>query len=97
MHLQMYPVLLDGRFVGYVPRSKAAYVEKQLRAVKVDRNDRRVPYVSEIALVRHSSDPVNIQTQYPGLCIMTDPARMIRPVKNLAANATEFIGRFLNA
>uniref|UniRef100_A0A915C6V3 DNA-directed RNA polymerase subunit beta n=3 Tax=Parascaris TaxID=6254 RepID=A0A915C6V3_PARUN len=91
---EMYPVLLDGRFVGYVPRSKAAYVEKQLRAVKVDRNDRRVPYVSEIALVRHSSDPVNIQTQYPGLCIMTDPARMIRPVKNLAANATEFIGTF---
>ncbi|KHN78016.1 DNA-directed RNA polymerase I subunit RPA2 [Toxocara canis] len=91
---EMYPVFLDGRFVGYVPRAKAGYVERQLRAAKVNKDDKRVPYVAEIALVRHSPDPVNIQTQYPGLYILSDPARMIRPVRNLVANVTEFIGTF---
>uniref|UniRef100_A0A1I7ZCR6 DNA-directed RNA polymerase subunit beta n=1 Tax=Steinernema glaseri TaxID=37863 RepID=A0A1I7ZCR6_9BILA len=89
----VYPVLMDGQFLGYVPRKKAAYIERQLRAAKVT-NDDRVPAITEIALVRHSTDPKNVQTQYPGLYIFCDSARFYRPVKNLAFNRTEFIGTF---
>uniref|UniRef100_A0A7I4XVI5 DNA-directed RNA polymerase subunit beta n=1 Tax=Haemonchus contortus TaxID=6289 RepID=A0A7I4XVI5_HAECO len=89
-----YPVLLDGRFIGYIPVKKAAYIERQLRCVKTDLNDSRVPCVAEIALVHQSIDMKNIQTQYPGLYILSDPARLIRPVRNLMTNSTEFIGTF---
>uniref|UniRef100_A0A0M3KGT6 DNA-directed RNA polymerase n=1 Tax=Anisakis simplex TaxID=6269 RepID=A0A0M3KGT6_ANISI len=91
---EMYPVLVDGRFVGYVPYSKASYVEKQLRLRKVDEKDKSVPYCCEIVLIKRSEDPTRILTQYPGLYILSDPAHMIRPVKNLVANTTEFIGTF---
>jgi hypothetical protein len=33
---------MDGAFVGYVPRKKAAFVERQLRAIKVSPDDDRV-------------------------------------------------------
>ncbi|XGW22868.1 hypothetical protein V3C99_005246 [Haemonchus contortus] len=89
-----YPVLLDGRFIGYIPVKKAANIERQLRCVKTDLNDSRVPCVAEIALVHQSIDMKNIQTQYPGLYILSDPARLIRPVRNLMTNSTEFIGTF---
>ncbi|TKR92764.1 hypothetical protein L596_007349 [Steinernema carpocapsae] len=89
----LYPVLMDGKFLGYVPRQKAAYIERQLRAAKAT-SDPRVPSITEIALVRHSTDPKNVQTQYPGLYVFCDPARLYRPVKNLAFDKTEFIGTF---
>lgn len=51
-----------------------------------------VPYVTEITLIRASIDKENIMTQYPGLYIYTGPGRLIRPVKNLLSDSTEFIG-----
>ncbi|CAD6184400.1 unnamed protein product [Caenorhabditis auriculariae] len=89
----LYPVLLDGRFIGYVPVAKSASIERHLRCAKAS-NDARVPYTSEIALVRQSSDPKNVQTQYPGIYILTDPGRFFRPVRNLAVDSVEQIGTF---
>lgn len=31
-------------------------------------------------------------SQYPGLFLMTGPARMMRPILNLAANKVELVG-----
>lgn len=46
----------------------------------------------QIALIQHSPDKKNIQTQYPGLYILSDPARFIRSVRNLVTDSVEFIG-----
>ncbi|VDM58705.1 unnamed protein product [Angiostrongylus costaricensis] len=89
-----YSVLFDGRFLGYIPIRKAASIEKQLRCVKTNVKDSRVPYVAEISLIRHSPDIKNIQTQYPGLYIFSDPARLIRPVRNLVTDSVEYVGTF---
>ena len=35
-----------------------------------------------------------VASQYPGLYIFSTPARMMRPVFNLAANKVEMIGTF---
>ncbi|KJH48262.1 DNA-directed RNA polymerase, beta subunit [Dictyocaulus viviparus] len=91
---QYYSVLLDGRFLGYIPIRKAANIERQLRCSKVDAEDSRVPCLAEIVLIHRSPDISNIQTQYPGLYILSDPARLIRPVRNLISDSVEFIGTF---
>lgn len=44
----------------------------------------------EIALVPKK----NVPAQYPGLYLFTNPARMMRPVMNLAAKKVEYIGTF---
>ncbi|CAL2030071.1 unnamed protein product [Caenorhabditis brenneri] len=90
---ELYPVLMDGRFIGYVPIAKAASIERYLRCAKVAK-DARIPYTAEIALVRRSTDIKNIQTQYPGIYILSDPGRLIRPVRNLALDTVEQIGTF---
>ncbi|UMM10247.1 hypothetical protein L5515_000112 [Caenorhabditis briggsae] len=90
---ELYPVLMDGRFIGYVPIAKAASIERYLRCAKVAK-DARIPYTAEIALVRRSTDIKNIQTQYPGIYILSDPGRLIRPVRNLALDSVEHIGTF---
>ena len=49
----------------------------------------KVPSTLEIGVV-----PVLKGGQYPGLYIMSTPARMVRPVLNLSTNTTEMIGSF---
>lgn len=44
----------------------------------------------EIALVPKKTVPA----QYPGLYLFTSPARMMRPIMNLAAKNIEYIGTF---
>uniref|UniRef100_A0A1I7VF12 DNA-directed RNA polymerase subunit beta n=1 Tax=Loa loa TaxID=7209 RepID=A0A1I7VF12_LOALO len=89
----MYPVLVDGKFVGHISQSQASYVEQQLRVLKVS-DDIRVPSCAEIILVEKSIDPINILVQYPGLYIFTEPGHLIRPVKYLPSDRVEFIGTF---
>jgi hypothetical protein len=48
--------------------------------------------MAEITLIRHSPDTANILVQHPGLYVFTHPGRLMRPVTNLAAATTEFIG-----
>lgn len=49
----------------------------------------QIPATMEIGLV-----PPLKKGQYPGLFLMTSPARMVRPVLNLATNTQEMIGSF---
>lgn len=91
-----YPVIVDGLFLGYVARDKAPLLERRLRALKVDQDNKEVPYTTEITLIRYSTDVKQVITQFPGLYIYTCIARMIRPVTNLAAKKTEYIGKFLD-
>ena len=50
----------------------------------------KVPQMLEICLVPITS----VASQYPGLYIFSSPARMMRPVLNLAASKVEMIGTF---
>lgn len=88
-----YPVIVDGIFLGYIARDKAPLLERRLRALKVDSQNTEVPYTTEITLIRYSTDIKQIITQFPGLYIYTCMSRLIRPVKNLVAKKTEFIGK----
>ena len=49
----------------------------------------QVPETLEIGLV-----PLLKRGQYPGLFLFSSPARMVRPVINLATNVKEMIGSF---
>ena len=50
----------------------------------------KVPQMLEICLVPITS----VASQYPGLYFFSSPARMMRPVLNLAASKVEMIGTF---
>uniref|UniRef100_A0A183BY38 DNA-directed RNA polymerase n=1 Tax=Globodera pallida TaxID=36090 RepID=A0A183BY38_GLOPA len=90
----LYPVVFEGDFVGFVPRKRAAFIERQLRAMKVASHDERVPTMTELTLIKQSPDPESIQTQYPGLYIYSGLGRLMRPVRNLLFNQIEQIGIF---
>ncbi|CAI8014211.1 Probable DNA-directed RNA polymerase I subunit RPA2 [Geodia barretti] len=81
-------VLLDGRVVGEVSQAQAAEIAIKLRTLKALGKE-KVPSTLEIGLV-----PVLTGGQYPGLFLMSGPARMVRPVLNLSTNTTEMIGSF---
>uniref|UniRef100_A0AC34GFH1 DNA-directed RNA polymerase n=1 Tax=Panagrolaimus sp. ES5 TaxID=591445 RepID=A0AC34GFH1_9BILA len=87
----MYHVYIDGQFVGYIDRSRAPAVVQHLRKIKITSSDTRIPSTAELTLIRHSTDPQNVLTQYPGLYIFTNPGRFIRPVKNLVFDTIEMI------
>lgn len=89
-------MVLDGNFLGYIPRKIASLVERQLRLIKVDEIDDRVSKFTEITLIRHSTDPANVMTQFPGLYLYTLPGRLYRPVKNIAFDVVEYVGKFIN-
>jgi DNA-directed RNA polymerase I subunit RPA2 len=90
----MYHVFIDGQFFGYIDRSRAPTVLQHLRKIKITSSDTRIPSTAELTLIRHSTDPQNVLTQYPGLYIFTNPGRFIRPVRNLVFNIIEMIGTF---
>lgn len=48
----------------------------------------QVPNTLEIAFVKEGGK------QFPGLFLFTGPARMVRPVYNLAAKQVELVGTF---
>ncbi|KAK7111027.1 DNA-directed RNA polymerase I subunit RPA2-like [Littorina saxatilis] len=84
-----YPVLLDGRLVGYFPDDIAVDATNQLRALKV-LGLHQIPSVLEICLVPKTE----VASQYPGLYLFSTLARMVRPVLNLQLNKTEMLGTF---
>ncbi len=89
-----YPVVLDGKVVGYAAKKTAPVLVDKLRVLKIREDDDRVPKVTEIVLVPDRGGPKGVSGQYPGLFLFTGPARMVRPVVNLALNAIELIGSF---
>ncbi|XP_011302385.1 DNA-directed RNA polymerase I subunit RPA2 [Fopius arisanus] len=83
-----YTVLVDGNVIGLIEDDIITRVVDKLRLLKID--GEKVPNTMEIVLVPKRDVP----SQYPGLFIFTGPARMMRPVINLAVNKIELIGTF---
>uniref|UniRef100_A0A1B6CSM5 DNA-directed RNA polymerase subunit beta n=1 Tax=Clastoptera arizonana TaxID=38151 RepID=A0A1B6CSM5_9HEMI len=81
-----YIVMLDGRLVGRVPKTAAHRLVEKLRVLKI--KGKVVPKTLEIVLIVAKPDG----GQFPGLYLFTGPARMMRPVYNLASKQIEFIG-----
>lgn len=88
-HSRVYYVLVDGKVVGYISHPKAIPFVKSLRIAKCE-GLRNISPVLEVGLIP-STDKA---TQYPGVFIFTNPARMVRPVMNLEAQKLELIGTF---
>ncbi|XP_033111134.1 DNA-directed RNA polymerase I subunit RPA2-like [Anneissia japonica] len=82
-------VLLDGRVLGIISEDAAKELANKLRMMKVN-GLQNVPSTMEIVLVVRTTKA----SQYPGLFLFTTPARMMRPVFNLAGAKTELIGTF---
>ena len=83
-----YSVMLDGKLIGLIENNIIARVTDKLRILKIKGEE--IPHTLEIALVPKK----NVPAQYPGLYLFTNPARMMRPVMNLAAKKIEYIGTF---
>lgn len=86
LHLK-YPVLLDGKLVGYFEPEDCKKVSLQLRIMKT--KDEIYKY-TEVVYIEHRPSP----GQVAGLYLFTTPARLMRPVLNLTSNSIEFIGTF---
>uniref|UniRef100_A0A146LJQ4 DNA-directed RNA polymerase subunit beta n=1 Tax=Lygus hesperus TaxID=30085 RepID=A0A146LJQ4_LYGHE len=83
-----FTVMLDGRVLGKVPQRSAGRLVDKLRMLKIE--GLKVPKTLEIVLVPLSKT----KGQHPGLFLFAGPARMMRPVMNLAAKKVELIGTF---
>lgn len=84
-----YSVFLDGNFIGFFHETIVQKVLIQLRILKSKCSD-QIPATTELGFVPKSDKA----TQYPGLFIFTNPARMMRPVYNLSSQSIELIGTF---
>ncbi|XP_038045257.1 DNA-directed RNA polymerase I subunit RPA2-like [Patiria miniata] len=82
-----YELVMDGRVLGLVAKDVAPELAEKLRTLKA-KQEKGVPATLEVVLVpmtKHAS-------QYPGLFLFTTPARLMRPVFNLATQSTHLIG-----
>lgn len=84
---ESFIVMLEGRLLGRVLDKNASRFVDKLRMLKV--RGEKVPNTLEIAFV-----PRTQNGQYPGIFLFSSPARMMRPVYNLAAKAVELVGTF---
>ncbi|KAK2177567.1 hypothetical protein NP493_591g01025 [Ridgeia piscesae] len=84
-----YPVCLDGRLIGWLHSTIAKDVAERLRILKV-KGLERVSMMLEICFVGRTQ----FGSQYPGLYLFLAPARLMRPVRNLATSSVEMIGTF---
>lgn len=84
---QYVVVMLEGRVIGHIRHTDITRIEQKLRLLKIA--GETLPKMLEIAVVA----PTKLG-QYPGVFLFVGPARMMRPVINLAANAVEYIGTF---
>ncbi|XP_039252285.2 DNA-directed RNA polymerase I subunit RPA2-like [Styela clava] len=84
-----YPVLLDGLLVGWLSKKLAKPVADILRTKKSNGED-KIPNTLEICLIERTEKI----SQFPALFLLTDVARMVRPVLNLETGNVEMIGSF---
>ena len=84
-----YPVVLDGRLIGFINENLVNNFIQGIRKNKVLKQ-KSVPENMEIGFIPKSDYSVSLQ--YPGLFLFNCLARMVRKVKNLALNNTEYIG-----
>ncbi len=79
-HRGVFPVLLDGRLVGWSPSVQAAeQLARELRIAKIDPSCAEVPSTMEICFVA----PTDTGSQFPGLYLFAGGSRLLRPVKSL--------------
>lgn len=89
-HRGLFPVLLDGRLVGWSPSGLAAQrLAKELRIAKLDPCCLHVPNTLEICLVA----PTDTGSQYPGLFLFTGGSRLLRPVMSLVRFGPENVDK----
>lgn len=81
-----YPVLVDGRLVGYLAEDTVEKSAAYLRTLKIKGEE--LPITTEIVVVPKKQ----VCAQYPGVFLMTSEARMMRPVINLSTGQLELIG-----
>jgi len=88
-HKCFYPVLLDGRLIGWLPVELGRSVSATVRQKKVQ-GEKKISQTLEVCLIEFTGK----STQYPGLYLMSHEARLIRPVLNLITGTVEMIGSF---
>lgn len=81
---KLFIVLLEGKVLGHIRQADATKIVDKLRSLKIEGH---LPEMMEIAYV-----PYKKKGQFPGLFLFVGPARMMRPVRNLALNKIEYIG-----
>ncbi|KAI1300207.1 DNA-directed RNA polymerase I subunit RPA2 [Halotydeus destructor] len=84
-----YTVILDGKVIGHIRDSDIHRVISELRTMKATQSN-KISATLEIGFVPKTTRA----TQYPGLFLFSNPARMVRPVYNLKAQCLELIGTF---
>lgn len=77
-------VMLEGKVIGYIRQTDAAKIVNEIRSLKVKGI---FPEMMETAFI-----PYRKNGQFPGLFLFIGPARLMRPVKNVALNKVEYIG-----
>ena len=98
-------VQLDGKVVGSVRSTMAPALVSHLRAIKAGQlaiqenptpDAARIAVIAEEELVPSHMEVVYIPCErgapYPGIYLYTQAARMIRPVRQIASKAAEFVG-----
>ncbi|VDD80201.1 unnamed protein product [Mesocestoides corti] len=86
----VFPVLLDGRLVGWSPSVQSArQLADELRFAKLDPNCPQVPTTMEICLV----PPTETGSQFPGLYLFVGGSRLLRPVKSLVRVGPENVDK----
>lgn len=102
MHIsaeEAYPVILDGRLIGFINDGLVNNFILGIRKNKVLQNalnntntlnKSAIPETLEIGFIPKSVYSVSLQ--YPGLFLFNCLARMVRKVKNLSMNKPEYIG-----
>eukprot|EP00762_Andalucia_godoyi_P006323 ANDGO_05931.mRNA.1 DNA-directed RNA polymerase I subunit rpa2 len=86
---QMIPVLLDGRLLGHIDHRIAKVFVDSLRFLKCLRQNPEIPDWLEIAYIPQVAEGSG---PFAGIYLFSSPARMMRPVRNMAADAVEWIG-----
>ena len=81
-------VQLDGRILGFCSPGQAKNIVDALRYWKVEGTN-GIPAMLEVGYI-----PTSNSGQYPGVYIFTAPARMLRPVKYLPLERTDYVGSF---
>ena len=81
-------VQLDGRLLGYCSPKLARVVADSLRYFKVEGTN-GIPVELEIGYIPNSNGGL-----YPGIYLNSRPARLIRPVRYLPLDKTDYVGPF---
>lgn len=81
-------VQIDGRILGFCSPKQARVIADTLRHWKVE-GSHQIPLELEIGYIPHLKGG-----QYPGIYLSSQASRMIRPVRYLPLDRTDFVGPF---